>query len=1316
MKKYDVPLDLSPDSISGKIINQIERGAAVLEFGCSYGRMTQYISQELHCNVCIVELDEEAYPVALRYAEDGFCGDIDQDGWYLHFSRCQFDYIIFADVLEHLRDPQKALERAKTLLKADGKVLISLPNIGHNDILVNLFHNKFEYTPTGLLDNTHIHFWGKEDLETFSQKAGFGIQVLDGVYQRPFYTEQKPDKASTSPNLLDALVRREYNEVYQFFLVLQKTEWIAQHGTKCIDKLQKFYSEPTVFCYWDLGYGYQSDLYSRLIPELMPNGKFRFYCDSIPSGCQKVRFDPPLGYHCLVRDIHVLTNICSCDVTALNGVCVNDVTVFFNANPQMEFSLPQGAQWFEITAFIHIGFGDEFEEIVSALQAQQSLHKQLDQILQDNTALQDQIEEFSARCEVFQAHSVWKDKKIKDLEQRISQLEQDPSLSLKETHITNLEAIIANLQADYTELGAHYQSVVNSRCWKLTKPLRLILDGAKRLLPHRGSATDQESDVPLEPAENILEDSDLLPKTLSEMANQVISSGGQVFHQELFLSFDIAAKKKVLLFSHQLNLTGAPVALSYLAEALREQGYFPVIIAPSFDALGERLVQDEFPVLVYESVLDSDLVQRYAAVFDAVVVCTIVGAPIVSSLNGSAVPVLWWIHEAFTSYHHDSLAAMPEALEDNIHVYCGGHYAEQVLTHHFPNYQAKQLLYYVPDYATELPAEPTFRLKYAEGKRVFAIVGMQEERKGQDILVQAIRNLSPEVRNQCLFVFVGKPFFPPILKDIFSICEDYPRNACYIEELDRDGLTSLYMQIDCLICASRDDPMPIVVTEAMLMSKAIICSENTGSADILAKMDSGLIYYNNDPEELAHCITTVALQSDAELLPMCQRARQSYEGFFTQDVFDQSVKDIFDDLIAPAKALDVYPGKVSVVIPTFNAGESFSTLLNRLQSQEGVGAIEIVVVDSGSHDGTPEQAEQKGAKVIRISQAEFSHSYARNLGAQNASGDYLLFMTQDAMPIGSQWVCGLMQPVLHSGVVAVSCQEKPRPDCDLLGKISIWIHSEYMGILEADRIMRLPNRQDCDSIRKNGQLNDVTCLIQREIFLQFKYRGDYAEDLDLGIRLIQAGYNLALLSSVQVLHSHTRPALYHMKRALVDLNTLKKILPDLPVEQITAQTLANRSVTALCALILYMKKAQNRDKDESWNEFCQWSSTCFSQIDSSLAQMSREELLSLLQVDGGIVDEALQSFAIPLLQTYWDNFTLDTSYCRSWQFFMTDTVSRYFAAHCISYTPEIHEKILDLLPKYTAQLFGILLAAYSMTAAEKDELLQKMIDQYSRGV
>lgn len=238
--------------------------------------------------------------------------------------------------------------------------------------------------------------------------------------------------------------------------------------------------------------------------------------------------------------------------------------------------------------------------------------------------------------------------------------------------------------------------------------------------------------------------------------------------------------------------------------------------------------------------------------------------------------------------------------------------------------------------------------------------------------------------------------------------------------------------------------------------------------------------------------------------------------------------------------------KVSVVIPTFNAGPEFVWMLRKLRTQKGVREIEIVVVDSGSSDGTVAVARHAGATVVEILPSEFTHSYSRNLGADHATGDFLLIMVQDAYPIGDLWMYGMLRFLLdHAdhGLVAASCAEYSRADSDMMYDSMINTHYRFLGCLEVDRIGEHKG-DDHMALRSQGQLSDVSCLISRECFQQFRYRGDYAEDLDLGIRLIQSGRRVAMLASIKVIHSHNRPAFYYLKRSFVDVIFLVGMFDD----------------------------------------------------------------------------------------------------------------------------------------------------------------------------
>lgn len=253
---------------------------------------------------------------------------------------------------------------------------------------------------------------------------------------------------------------------------------------------------------------------------------------------------------------------------------------------------------------------------------------------------------------------------------------------------------------------------------------------------------------------------------------------------------------------------------------------------------------------------------------------------------------------------------------------------------------------------------------------------------------------------------------------------------------------------------------------------------------------------------------------------------------------------LLDDLNTDVERLNE---SVSIVIPTKNAGESFRNLLMMLRNQKGLSKIEIVVVDSGSIDDTVSFASEYGAKVVVIRPEDFTHSYSRNLGSDHTECNYLLFTTQDALPPSDTWLYELIKVHIANDVAAVSCAESPRAHADLFYRVLAWNHYRFLEVDKYDRILSCPNEINYVSLRKNGQLSDIACLIKKDIFQRYKYRYNYGEDLDLGIRLIKDGYKIAFLSSIRIIHSHDRPAFYYLKRGYVDNVFLKNMFDDFTI-------------------------------------------------------------------------------------------------------------------------------------------------------------------------
>jgi glycosyltransferase involved in cell wall biosynthesis len=232
---------------------------------------------------------------------------------------------------------------------------------------------------------------------------------------------------------------------------------------------------------------------------------------------------------------------------------------------------------------------------------------------------------------------------------------------------------------------------------------------------------------------------------------------------------------------------------------------------------------------------------------------------------------------------------------------------------------------------------------------------------------------------------------------------------------------------------------------------------------------------------------------------------------------------------------------VSVVIPTKNAGKHISALLEKLRAQKGILQCEVIVVDSGSTDGTVALAQSKGAKIVQISPQEFTHALSRNKGAEKATGDYLLFMVQDALPLTNLWLWEMVTALEPYKLAAVSCAEYPRADSDLFYQFLIHNH-RGSGEANEDRILSWD--ESCSTyagMRSNAQLSDVAALIRRDVFETYRFQKNYAEDLDLGLRLIRDGHKLGYLQSTRVLHSHNRPSFYFLKRGYVDVRFLVEL-------------------------------------------------------------------------------------------------------------------------------------------------------------------------------
>jgi 2-polyprenyl-3-methyl-5-hydroxy-6-metoxy-1,4-benzoquinol methylase len=194
-------------------VGRVPARSKVLDLGAADGSVAETLGQ-MGCQVWGVEFDPSAAAIAEAHCEEVVVADLND----LDFSGCfpdqRFDVVLMLDILEHLADPAKVLSRVADVLAPGGWGVISLPNVAHISLRLELMAGRFTYRDVGLLDRTHLRFFDRDGVDDLLDAAGWSHFEVDRVVRRLGTTEVELD--SPPPELVQLIEEDPEAYTYQF--------------------------------------------------------------------------------------------------------------------------------------------------------------------------------------------------------------------------------------------------------------------------------------------------------------------------------------------------------------------------------------------------------------------------------------------------------------------------------------------------------------------------------------------------------------------------------------------------------------------------------------------------------------------------------------------------------------------------------------------------------------------------------------------------------------------------------------------------------------------------------------------------------------------------------------------------------------------------------------------------------------------------------------------------------------------------------------------------------------------------------------------
>lgn len=355
----------------------------------------------------------------------------------------------------------------------------------------------------------------------------------------------------------------------------------------------------------------------------------------------------------------------------------------------------------------------------------------------------------------------------------------------------------------------------------------------------------------------------------------------------------LEATADILIQSHELTYTGAPLVVKQVTELLTREGYFVNVISPAKGELQEEYMEGNIPLIIDPLIMSQpEQLILLLRNFDLVIANTIGAWALVNYIKSIKKKVIWYIHESNYGF---------EQATKNINIRKALNDADLVI---FPSKQTlnKYKVINIGNNFISIPHgidDPIIKhsIKPSHDQSIIKVVtvGSIEHRKGQDTLIKAVEKLSDKIIDNFEFYIVGKNLQQSFAEQLINKTKSL-LNIHWVGEVTHSEALQYISESDIVICSSRDETGPLVVYEAMSLGKAVISTPVGVVPEFISHGHNGFLFSRECDEELTRLLAHLEEQRDL-IIEIGHEARKTFLEKMNSQIYYRSLLDNIQKVI-----------------------------------------------------------------------------------------------------------------------------------------------------------------------------------------------------------------------------------------------------------------------------------------------------------------------------------------------------------------------------------------------------------------------------------